>query len=91
MTTETMTAFHRTLLRSISHVLADEERAGMVLDSILDRHPQLAQLWDEGVCRGCHAVLREVERVEGHHLCEFCCWQVDHDKYVENLRMYGSE
>ena len=91
MTTQTMTAFHRTLLRSISHVIADEERAGLVLESILDRHPQLVEVWDRGVCRGCHAILSELERAEGHGCCEFCAWQADHDRYVENLRMYGAE
>lgn len=84
-------ALHRTMRRAIMHVLGNEELSDLVMESLLDRHPQLTQLWEDGVCRGCHGVLREMERVEGHHLCEFCCWQADHDKYVDNLRMYGSE
>lgn len=91
MTTETMTAFHRTLLRSISHVLADEERAGLVLESILDRHPQLVEVWEKGVCRSCHAILTELERVEAHGCCEWCEWRADQDRYADNLRMYGAE
>lgn len=91
MTTMAQTALHRTMRRAIMHVLADDERADMVLDSIMEKHPHLVEVWEKGTCRGCRAILSELERVEPHGCCEFCAWQSDHDYYVENLRMYGAE
>jgi len=47
-------------------------------------------VWDENTCVGCRSILSALEKAEGS-ACEFCKWQVDHDKYVENLRVYGAE
>jgi hypothetical protein len=86
----TQTALHRTLRRSIMHALGNEELADKVMDSITISHPHLAQVWDENTCVGCRSILSALEKAEGR-ACEFCKWQVDHDKYVENLRIYGAE
>ena len=90
ITTESQTAFIRTLRRSILNALGNEELADRALDSIVDAHPHLAQVWDENTCRACRSILSALEKVEGG-ACEFCRWQADHDYYVENLRMYGGE
>lgn len=87
---DTQTAFSRTLRRSIMHALGNDELADRVMDSIIERHPHLAQVWDENTCRCCRSILSAVEKSEGG-ACEFCKWQADHDYYVENLRMYGGE
>jgi len=87
----TQTALYRTMRRSIIHALGNEELADRVMDSITSSHPHLAQVWDENTCVGCRSILSALEKVEGHGYCEFCAWQADHDKYVENLRVYGGE
>jgi hypothetical protein len=87
----TQTALHRTLRRSITHILGDDPRVDDVMDSIIKTHPHLAQVWDENTCVGCRAILSPLDKAEGKGCCEFCVWEADHDYYVENLRKYGSE
>lgn len=91
MTMMTQSGLYRTMRRAIMHVLADEERADLVLESIMLKHPHLVEVWEAGTCRVCRGILSELDRVERHGCCEFCSWQADHDYYVENLRMYGGE
>lgn len=84
------TALLRTMRRSVMHALGNEELADKVMESITHSHPHLAQVWDENTCFGCRSILSALEKQEGS-FCEFCAWQQDHDKYAENLRMYGGE
>jgi hypothetical protein len=77
--------------RAIVNALGNEELADRAMDSIIDAHPHLAQVWDENTCVSCRAILSPIEKAEAKGCCEFCEWQADHDYYVENLRMYGGE
>ena len=88
---ESQTSLYRTMRRSIVNALGNEEAADRAMDSIIDAHPHLADVWERGTCKICRGILSELERIQPHGCCEFCEWQADHDVYAENLRRYGAE
>jgi len=86
----TQTTLYRTMRRALMNALGNEELADRALDSVIDAHPHLPQVWEKGTCAKCRAILSELERLEPHGFCECCEWDIDYDEYADNLRRYGA-
>lgn len=81
---------YRTMWRSIMHALGNAEAADQVMQSIMDSHPHLSEVWDTNTCRSCKAILSGLDKAEASPYCECCRSITDPPEYYErNIKMYG--
>jgi hypothetical protein len=85
-------ALYRTMWRATMHALGNAAAADQVMQSIMDSHPHLAEVWDANTCRACKAILSQLDKAEASPYCECCRMDNDPPEYYErNVKMYGAE